>query len=118
MIYKEPGDYDDQMINHLKSDDPSLVGNSLLSICLYSGNYQLAIDAISLTINHKNEDIASCAMICIGHTARLWRKVPAEFIEIVNNALCSKSIASVIKGHADDAADDLEVFINGYVRPK
>jgi hypothetical protein len=110
MQYEEPPVFTRLTIADLESNDPSVVCNAILSICLNSGDYKLAINSVTKCLGHKNEFVLGCGIICIGHIARIWGQIPNDFIYQVQSALTHQS--DFVKGHAVSALDDINFFVN------
>jgi hypothetical protein len=115
MRYQDPPDFTPGTTSLLSSTDPKVVCEALLSICLYSGNYDLSIEAINSSLHHENKEVKRLAITCIGHVSRLWKNVPKELIEFTEQMWQDRK--NEFWGTADDTIDDFEVFLKGYKRP-
>lgn len=116
MEYIEIPDFDSDTLAKLNSADQEVVMLTILSIVERSGNYDLAIRVTRKFLDHENEYIRGIAIECISHIARLWKKLPTDFIEQINFSLY-KDQSDWVRSKADDVVDDLEVFIKRYKRP-
>lgn len=116
MKYEEVPDFNDKNIQLLNSSEPEKMVMPLLSVVMYGGNYDLAVTSARRFVKHPNANLRGVAIECVSHIARLWGSVPKDLIEEVNNAFEDPN--EWVQGKADYAADDLEVFIKDYKRPK
>ena len=115
MEYTEIPEFSDQRIREdLKSNDPEKIIKAMLSTVLYSANYKLSVETTQLFFKSTNENIRGCSIECIAHIARLWNKLPTDFIAIANSAAGDES--SWVRGKAGDTLDDLEIFIKDFKR--
>lgn len=111
MKYQDP-EFTPKALMDLDSENPDIVCSSLVAICLYSGNYDLSINSVNKTIISDNNQIKSLALICVGHIARIWSKIPTELIKVVEEIWLDKN--NPLWGYADDTISDLEIFIKSY----
>jgi hypothetical protein len=116
MKYQETREFSPEAIVDLDSQDPNVVCDALLAICLNSGGYATSINSVRKTIPSNNDQIKSLAIICVGHIARIWRKAEQDLVKVVEDVWLNKSDS--LWGYADDALDDFEKFINDYRKPK
>jgi hypothetical protein len=96
----------------LESDVVDDVINALLSIVWYSSDYQLSVISTRKFFESENEFIKGASIECIGHIARIFKKLPNEFIEKVKVSLQDESF--YIKVKAEFSFEDLKIFIMGY----
>lgn len=96
------------------SGDSTRIINALLSVALNFGDYDLAVSSVSRFFAHQDQYVRGCSITCVSHIARLWGKVPADFLVQVESALADSS--TWVSGKADTTIDDLEVFIETYKR--
>ncbi|MFL5738684.1 MAG: hypothetical protein ACJ75B_00595 [Flavisolibacter sp.] len=115
MKYEDP-EFTPKALMELDSEDPDVVCSALVAICLNSGNYNLSINSVHKTIISDNDQIKSLAIICVGHIARIWRKIPQDLVKVVEEVWLDKN--KPLWGYADDAISDLEIFIKGYQKPR
>lgn len=99
----------------MNSNDEEKLMLVILSVVQYSGDYNLSVKTVKQFFNHDNEFVRGRAVECISHIARLWSKIPDEFIKATHTSLGDK--VDWIKGKADYIIDDLEDLIEGYNRP-
>ncbi|PSL25712.1 hypothetical protein [Dyadobacter jiangsuensis] len=116
MIYKEVPEFYSDTQNGLDSNDPDVVLSALLSTVMKGSSYDLSVSTTSRFLSHPDKYIRGAAVECISHIARIWNIVPVDFLSHVNLALNDSD--GWVKGKAENAVDDLEVFIKGYKRPK
>lgn len=96
----------------LESNDFERVKHALLSIVWYSGDYPMSITCTRRFFNSNDELIRGFSIECIRHIARLFRKLPDEFIEKTLESLNDES--HYVKGQAEFTVNDLEIFIKGF----
>ena len=101
--------FSNQSIDDLDSENVDKASNAILSICLYSGDYDLSIASIRKCLKHSDDNVIGCAIVSIGHTARIWRKLPTDLIEEVKNA--RRHDSPFVRGQAESAIDDVNFFI-------
>ena len=116
MKYEKVPDFRDLNLELLNDLEPEKVVMPLLSVVMYGGNYDLAVNITKQFVKHPHENLRGVAIECISHIARLWGIVPQDLIEELNSAFNDPS--EWVQGKADFAADDLEVFIKDYQRPE
>lgn len=115
MKYQEIPDYDPSQLELLEGNDFGSVIMALLSGVQYSGQYKLAVDSTRKFLSHHDESVRGIAVECIGHIARLWKKLPTDLVEAAHKAM--KDESDWVRGKASDTLDDLEVFIKKYKGP-
>lgn len=115
MKYHEIPDFDKSQLELLESDKPGTVLMALLSVVQYSGSYELAVEVTKRFVSHHDQYVRGVAMECIGHLARIWKKVPPDLIDALHGGL--KDDSDWVQGKADFAIDDLETFLRKYKRP-
>lgn len=96
----------------LESNDFVRVKYALLSIVWYSGSYPMAITCTRKFFKSDNELIRGFSIECIRHIARIFGKLPDEFIEKTFESLNDES--HYVKGQAEFTVSDLEIFIKGF----
>lgn len=94
----------------LGSNDEEKVIEGLLSVVLYSGDYQMSIDqAVEFAI-HDNKNIRGCSILCFGHIARTFGKLDMERVKpLIRSALVDKS--DFVRKKAHDAVEDIKTFL-------
>lgn len=116
MIYEPVPEFNSDTRTSLDSDDPKIVVLALLSTVMDGNSYDIAISSVSRFFSHQDKYIRGTAVECISHIARIWHKVPADFLSRVSVALNDSD--EWVKGKAEVTVGDLEVFIKGYKSPK
>ena len=96
----------------LESDIPNDVIHALLSIVWYSGDYTISITITRRFFSSENEFIKGASIECIGHIARIFGKLPDEFLNQVFESLNDESY--YVRGKAEFTVEDLKVFIKGF----
>lgn len=90
------------------SGDSKRICDALVAIAFYEGDWQWVQGICLLFLENVNPDICSVAAICLGHIARIHRKIDKN---IVIPAIRRKMMNEKIKGILQDALDDIETFI-------
>lgn len=98
----------------LESAIPNDVIHALLSIVWYSGDYPMSITCTRKFFKSENEFIKGASIECVGHIARIFGKLPEEFINQVVESLNNDSY--YVKSKAEFTLEDLKVFIKGFKR--
>jgi len=111
MKYKRVPIFDDKnSLKLLESEKESDQIMGLLSIVLYSGNYDFSMKKSIEFTKKKSEWIKGCGIECFGHIARIHKKIDLNNVkEILKDGLKSKS--KVIRGKSEDAIDDITHFL-------
>ena len=91
----------------LSSDDSGIVTTALLDMTFNISDID-SIQSICIEMsNSPNNDIANLAVICLGHIARLHGAIDKTTIDFLKSKLNDKRIG----GSAQDALDDIEIFV-------
>jgi hypothetical protein len=81
----------------------------LISVALYEENPELASAYCLSLVTHENENVRGNAVLGLGHIARRFGHLPTEAMVAIFSAQNDKS--EYVRGHAYDAADDVQKFI-------
>ncbi|MEN5032579.1 hypothetical protein [Pseudomonas sp. Ps21-P2] len=94
----------------LRSEDMTVATDGLLYLCFNIDDPEwIQIKCIDVIENHRNDDVRGLAMTCIGHVARMHKVIDKSLVIPV---LFEKLKHSTLSGRAQDALDDIDVFIN------
>jgi len=88
--------------------------DGLLSLALYADDWKFAQDICTKYSRHKDENVRGIAILCFGHIARLHRKLDLDMVlPIIKEATNDQS--PFVRGHAESALDDIEIFITDII---
>jgi hypothetical protein len=97
-------------MNEIDSGDTKRIVNGLLSLAFYDDDWEYVEGLCIQLSNHIDDNVSGIAILCFGHLARLHRKLHlTNVMPIIDKALLSNH--SFIRGNAENAKDDIEVFI-------
>jgi hypothetical protein len=94
----------------LRSEDMTIATDALLYLCFnFDDPEWIQVKCMEVIEKHRNDDVRGLALTCIGHVARMHK--------VINKALVIPMILeklrhSTLSGPAQDALDDIDVFIN------
>ena len=94
---------------NLESKDSNEIMMNLLSISMYGDDYEQACNSIKKFLVHENEYVRGCAIECIGHLARIWKKLPIELRDAVKEGYNDES--TWVVGKSETANDDINSYI-------
>ena len=111
MKHESPPEFDyENTLKLLDSDKESDLINGLLSIVLNSGDYNLSMEKSIEFAQKESEWIKSCGIECIGHIARLYKKIDLNAAKgIISLGL--KSESRIIARKSEDTVDDICHFL-------
>lgn len=111
MKYKDPGKKTKEEVRRiLDRDDPEELLHTVVSVGLYEEDYEFAYKVIHELASHPHRNVKANAILCFGHLARRFQKLPQEEVKpIIESALESKE--EYIYGQAWSAADDVKHFL-------
>jgi hypothetical protein len=94
----------------LSSNRDDSVVRALLSMTFYEHDEAFVLSNLYKHARSERRAIRGIAMLCLGHAARIHRRIPAEpTIEIVKSGLADAD--DYVRGHAESAADDIAMFV-------
>lgn len=102
------------MISHSKaqkifmSDDKDKICDTLLSLSFYDEDWKWVQDQCLILLDHADIDISGLATTCIGHLARIHKQLDLNKVVPMLNV---KAKDPDIGGRAQDALDDIDIFI-------
>ena len=94
----------------LRSEDTTVATDALLYLCFNIDDPEwIQIKCIEVIQAHCSDDIRGLALTCLGHVARMHK--------VINKALVIPVLFETLKhstlsGRAQDALDDIDIFIN------
>ncbi len=92
----------------LSSGNVEEICNALVSIAFYESDWKWAQEKFLDLLDDDNPKISGISATCLGHIARIHRKLDKErVISILRN----KIGISAISGRVQDALDDIEIFV-------
>lgn len=89
-------------------DNPQTLVSTLVSVAFFEPDYRWAQDFCLKYCVHSDKDVRAVAVTCLGHIARIHRKLDLDRVRPI--LLPLKNDAHVA-GPVDDAEDDFEVFL-------
>lgn len=94
----------------LRSEDTTVATDALLYLCFNSDDPEwIQVRCIDIIEKHRNDDVRELALTCIGHVARMHSVINKALVIPV---ILEKLRHSTLSGPAQDALDDIDVFIN------
>ena len=94
----------------LRSEDAEVATDALMYLCFNIDDPQwIQLKCIEAIKNHRDEDVRGLALTCIGHVARMHKIIDKSLVMPV---LLEKLKHRTLSGRAQDALDDIEIFIN------
>lgn len=92
----------------LTSNNYKDICDALISITYYDQDWRWCQDECLKYLNHKNKFVSGLAAICLGHIARIHKKLDKEKVIME----LKKHLDNVeISGQIQDALDDIDIFI-------
>lgn len=93
----------------LTSSDSNVVIDALMYLCFNINDPDWIQDkCIEAIENGSNDDIRGLGITCIGHVARMYAKIDKEKVmPVLERKLHDESLS----GRAQDALDDIDVFV-------
>jgi HEAT repeat protein len=98
----------------LSSDQPELRSEAILSLALYDRDWKDVQERCLTLIQDDNKDVASTAVLALGHLARLHKQLD---VPRVVAALQTAAADPILAGRVADALDDIEIFVGRHARP-
>ncbi|WP_127166757.1 hypothetical protein [Xanthomonas euvesicatoria] len=89
--------------------DPAVICKELVSAAFNDQDWKWVQEKCLIFLNDKNSDIRGVAATCLGHIARIHRKIEKDK---VIGALRSRLHDPVISGRVEDALNDIEMFLD------
>ena len=94
----------------LRSEDAVLATDALLYLCFnIEDPAWIQMKCVQAIQDHRDDDIRGLALTCIGHVARMHKAIDEALVIPV---LLEKLKHKTLSGRAQDALDDIEIFIN------
>ena len=101
-------DYLDSLIH---SDNERDILRALLTISMNNIDYEKAIIFIKMHISAKNNNVRRVAILCLGHVARVYRKMDIEiFLPILLRE--AKNDDQAIAATALEVLEDFKIFLD------
>src|SRR5437879_4332210 len=99
----------DKIESAIVRDDPEELLYAVLSAALYSDDPEWAEDVCVRLSTHEHFNVRGNAILGFGHIARIHGGLTEIKVKpLIEHALKDKS--DYVRGHANDAADDVEFF--------
>jgi hypothetical protein len=95
---------------HLRSADSHARINALLAMAYHEPDWRWVQDQCLAMLHDPHVDVRAMAALCLGHVARLHRRLD---LDRVLPALTALLPAEIVGSRARDALDDIETFITG-----
>lgn len=96
----------------LASDDPRSIARTLIAIGLHDEDWPWVQRQALKYLSHESEVVVSAAILSLAHTARVNRAIDKD---LVIPALQSIASDPRYSGKAQDALDDIEMFVKDSV---
>lgn len=108
MRYHDPSLDHDEAVRYLATTDRAKVTEALISIGLDEMDGEWAQQTCIQFIGHPDEQIASAAIVAIGHIARRFGEV--DMAKIIPAFEQARRRCSTLSAAVNDAMDDIEMF--------
>jgi hypothetical protein len=108
LIYHDPSLSHDEAISFLTTKDLSKVTEALISIGLNETDSTWAQEICLRYMSNDDEDIASAAIIAIGHIARRFGQL--DMAKISPALQQAKTKSPFLSGAVQDTLDDIQMF--------
>lgn len=82
---------------------------ALVSVALHLPDREWLEERILTYLKHGDAEVRRCAAVSLGHVARIHGTVGKEAIDALRVLLSDSAVA----GAAEDAMDDIEMFVRG-----
>ena len=92
----------------LGSGNVRAINEALLSAAFHDCDWEWAQNQCLSFLSHSNRDVRSIAATCLGHIARIHRKLDIDIV--LPQLYEAKSDQSIAAG-VDDAIDDIKLFV-------
>jgi hypothetical protein len=94
----------------LNQDKPSDIRRVLVSVALKERDLDWAYGIVTSAASASDAGVRATAVLCLGHLARIHRRLPdRKAIALVRAALSDGD--EYVRGQAENAADDIEMYI-------
>jgi len=98
----------EQILIDLQSNDIKIICNALLGVAFYESDWHWAQNQCLAFLQNNDNDIKRISVTCLGHIARIHGKIDRKKVmPILYNYLDNMDI----KGQAQDALDDIKLFV-------
>lgn len=109
MKYQEPPVLDrERALEALKSGVPERVCEALVSVALNDADWRWVQEWCLVLASHPSAAVRAVSATCLGHVARIHRELELERVLPVLELLM---LSPETEGVAQDALDDIEVFL-------
>lgn len=111
MLYHNPGPISkDDALAAFASGERAKISDSLVSIALHEPDWQWVQESCLrfLLDESQHTDIRGLAATCLGHVARIHRALDRDRVVATLRGLLQNP---VLNGRAQDALDDIEIFM-------
>lgn len=98
----------DEALKIIEEGSVLKICDALLGVVLHSSDWKWCQNQCLNLLNHQNIEVQSLAATCLGHIARIHKKIDKPLVIKVLNAKLKDPLVS---GAAQDALDDIEIFI-------
>ena len=99
-----------QIDQAISRNEPDELSRAVLSAALYADDWQWAESVCVRLSGHENANVRGNAVLGFGHIARINRNLTESRVRpLIEDALRDED--AYVRGHADSAADDVELFL-------
>lgn len=114
MKYHDPPVLDrERAVEELKSGVPERIGEALVSVALHDADSRWVQEQCLELASHPSAAVRSISATCLGHVARIHRELELERVLPV---LAELRLSPETEGAAQDALDDIEMFLGRAAR--
>jgi hypothetical protein len=91
-----------------KSPDAAVVCRALVGVAYHDPDWKWVQSRCLELLFHVNPDVRGLAATCLGHVARIHRRLDAAAVKA---ALAEARKDPLVAGYVDDALDDIKAYI-------
>src|SRR4051812_47016647 len=89
----------EKLLALIESDDHQTIAKELIGIAFYEEDFEFAFKVITQCVSHSKENIRGNAMLCLGHLARIHKRIPeTPTVDILRRGLADNS--EYVRGQA------------------
>ncbi|HET6612293.1 MAG TPA: hypothetical protein VFG83_09900 [Kofleriaceae bacterium] len=109
--YEEPPRLEQaEALRVLREGSSEEVARALLAVVLHEEDFGFALSLVVDCARSDRPEIRGIGVLCLGHLARIHGRIPEDpVLQLVEAALSDES--SYVRGQAENAADDIAMFV-------
>jgi hypothetical protein len=96
----------------IQSGNSELVASALLSIAYWDKDWQWVEQELLKFVNSPNQQVRYTSILGFGYTARVNSNLNTDLVEPLLRKVAADDPDAMIRGTAEDALEDIEMFIH------